>query len=118
MVSVFGVLLFLVIIYALFQEKDLFFSLRDGSSFILPSTVQRNLFFYPCYNFFELYPSYKAYFSSKFTDLVGSSADEDNSLIEEAVLFQSSGLSAHALHRSHLFPFLHLYARLAPLMFT
>lgn len=118
LVSVFGVLLFLVIIYALFQEKDLFFSLRDGSSFILPSTVQRNLFFYPCYNFFELYPSYKAYFSSKFTDLVGSSADEDNSLIEEAVLFQSSGLSAHALHRSHLFPFLHLYARLAPLMFT
>lgn len=118
LVSVFGVLLFLGILYSLFLEKDLFFSLRDGSSFILPSAVQRNLFFYPCYNFFEFYPFYEISFSSKFTDPLGVSVDEDNSRVEEAVLFLSLGPSAHALHRSHLFSFLQLYVRIAPLMFT
>lgn len=59
--SVFGVILFLIIIYFIFLENDLFFSIKEGPSFIIPSIFKEAVFFYPSYNFFELYPSYSNY---------------------------------------------------------
>jgi hypothetical protein len=115
-----------VIIYFIFLENDLFFSLRDGSSFIVPS-FSKTIFYYPSYNFFELYPSYSAYFSVSQASFTFASAPLYLTFPGEAwegqeldlTPFQSSPLLLHQPYRTQFNSFLPSYHRLAPLfLFT
>lgn len=117
LVSVFGVLLFLAIIYFIFLENDLFFSLKDGSSFIVPS-FSHSLFYYPSYDFFELYPSYRAYLSASQSEFsFASSPNLWDDQRQELSLFNHSTLWFHGPYREQFFSFLESYHRLAPLFF-
>jgi cytochrome c oxidase subunit I len=52
LVSVFGVLLFLFIIFSIFQENDHFFTLNGGVAVFIYATIETALYYYPSYNFF------------------------------------------------------------------
>ena len=108
--------LFLVfIIYFIFLENDLFFSLKDGSSIIVSSSFTKSLFYYPSYNFFELYPCYNAYLSSLQADYsLASPLTYEDWAPEE---LPSSPLLFPEVYRAQFFSFLKSYRRLAPLFF-
>lgn len=113
----FGVILFLVIIYFIFLENDLFFSFKDGSSFIVPSFVKNSFFYYPSYNFFELYPSYNVYLNNKQLTLGLANATTDECYIEEAVIYNNPVVFLSHFSRNNFLSFVLNYYKLSSVLF-
>lgn len=89
----------------------MFFSTRNGSSFIVPLIFKDTLFFYPSYSFFEIFPSYSNYFFASQADLNLSTQyfDEPEILISLKATF----IPTQSMCKDAILSFVSVYSKLS-----